>query len=403
MTTTITYRELLPSEVGLLKTFAYEAIFVPEGVEPPPFEIVFRPEIAVYYEGFGSGNADFCIVAVDGDKVVGAVWTRIMNDYGHVDDNTPSFAISLFKEYRGKGIGTTLMMKMLQMLKDKGFAKASLAVQKANYAVKMYKKVGFEIVDENDEEYIMEWNCIMLEKEIAAYLSRSGNKSLDVKAFLFDMDGVLFDSMPFHARSWCSAMKEFGLSITEQQAYMNEGRTGASTINELALQQWGRQATQKEIDDIYKRKVELFVSCGDAEPMKGAVELLDNIRKEGLKIVLVTGSGQKSLLNRLNRFFPGIFAPENMVTAYDVKYGKPNPEPYLMGLKKAGVMASEAVVVENAPLGVRAGVAAGIFTIAVNTGPLPDEVLACEGANVIFPSMQYLADNWGEVWKGLRR
>jgi ribosomal protein S18 acetylase RimI-like enzyme len=92
---------------------------------------------------------------VDGDKVVGAVWTRIMNDYGHIDNNTPSFAISLFKEYRGQGIGTSLMRQMLQMLKDKGFAKASLAVQKANYAVKMYKKVGFEIVDENDEEYIM--------------------------------------------------------------------------------------------------------------------------------------------------------------------------------------------------------------------------------------------------------
>ena len=131
--------------------------------------------------------------------------------------------------------------------------------------------------------------------------------------------------------------------------------------------------------------------------------MLENIRKAGLKIVLVTGSGQKSLLNRLNRFFPGIFAPENMVTAYDVKYGKPNPEPYLMGLKKAGVSASEAVVVENAPLGVRAGVAAGIFTIAVNTGPLPDEVLGREGANVIFPSMQYLAENWGEVWEGLKK
>ena len=243
----------------------------------------------------------------------------------------------------------------------------------------------------------------MLEKEIAAYLSRSDNKSLDVKAFLFDMDGVLFDSMPFHAVSWCKAMKEFGLSITEQQAYMNEGRTGASTINELALQQWGRQATQKEIDDIYKRKVELFVSCGDAEPMKGAVELLENIRKAGLKIVLVTGSGQKSLLNRLNRFFPGIFAPENMVTAYDVKYGKPNPEPYLMGLKKAGVQPNEAVVVENAPLGVRAGVAAGIFTIAVNTGPLPDECLWQEGANVVFPSMQYLAENWDDVREGLKK
>lgn len=242
----------------------------------------------------------------------------------------------------------------------------------------------------------------MLEKEIAEYLVKNSNKSLNVKAFLFDMDGVLFNSMPFHAVSWCKAMKEFGLSITEQQAYMNEGRTGAGTINELAMQQWGRQATPKEIEDIYKRKAEIFVSCGTAEPMKGAVNLLNSIKKSGFKIVLVTGSGQKSLLDKLNHSFPGIFTPENMVTAYDVKYGKPNPEPYLMGLKKAGVSAWEAVVVENAPLGVRAGVAAGIFTIAVNTGPLPNEVLSREGANVIFPSMQYFAENWGKVCGGLR-
>lgn len=242
----------------------------------------------------------------------------------------------------------------------------------------------------------------MLEKEIAEYLVKSSNKSLNVKAFLFDMDGVLFNSMPFHAVSWCKAMKEFGLSISEQQAYMNEGRTGAGTINELAMQQWGRQATPKEIEDIYKRKAEIFVSCGTAEPMKGAVNLLNSIKKSGFKIVLVTGSGQKSLLDKLNHSFPGIFTPENMVTAYDVKYGKPNPEPYLMGLKKAGVSAWEAVVVENAPLGVRAGVAAGIFTIAVNTGPLPNEVLSREGANVIFPSMDFFADNWGKVCGGLR-
>ena len=151
----LTYRPLQPFETELLKTFIYEAIFIPEGVEPPPFDIIFRPEIALYYEGFGNGSADNCIVAEVDGKVVGAVWTRIMNDYGHVDDQTPSFAISLLKPYRNQGIGTTLMQKMLQTLKLQGFAQASLAVQKANYAVRMYKKVGFEIVDQNDEEFIM--------------------------------------------------------------------------------------------------------------------------------------------------------------------------------------------------------------------------------------------------------
>ena len=113
------------------------------------------PELAIYYENFGKGLADNCLVAEDDGKVVGAVWTRIMNDYGHVDDDTPSFAISLYKEYRGKGIGTELMRRMLGLLKEQGYKKASLAVQKANCAVKMYEKVGFRIIDENEEEYIM--------------------------------------------------------------------------------------------------------------------------------------------------------------------------------------------------------------------------------------------------------
>ena len=132
--------------------------------------------------------------------------------------------------------------------------------------------------------------------------------------------------------------------------------------------------------------------------MPGAYELLQKIKAEGLTPVIVTGSGQKSLLERLNKNFPGIFKPELMVTAFDVKHGKPNPEPYLMGLQKAGVKANEAIVVENAPLGVKAGVAAGIFTVAVNTGPLPDEVLKQAGANLLFPSMMNFNNNWASFY-----
>lgn len=148
-------RELRKDETGLLKDFLYEAIFVPEGVEAPDRSIIERPELALYYKDFGTGPADNCIVAEADGKVVGAVWTRIMKDYGFVDDETPSFAISLYKEYRGKGIGTMMMRQMLQLLKTQGYKKASLAVQKENYAVKMYEKAGFKTVKENDEEYIM--------------------------------------------------------------------------------------------------------------------------------------------------------------------------------------------------------------------------------------------------------
>ncbi len=148
-------RPLLPDETELLKDFLYEAIFIPEGVLPPPREIIEQPELRIYYEDFGSGPADYCFVAEADGRVVGAVWTRIMNDYGHVDDETPSFAISLIPEYRGRGIGTRLLKQMLSFLKGQGFRQASLAVQKANYAVRMYEKAGFRTAAENEEEYIM--------------------------------------------------------------------------------------------------------------------------------------------------------------------------------------------------------------------------------------------------------
>ena len=150
-----TIRKIKETEYPLLKDFLYEAIFVPDGVEAPPKSIVDAPELQMYISGFGSEPHDVVLIAEADNKAVGAVWVRIMNDYGHIDDETPSFAISLYKEYRGLGIGTEMMMDMLAILKDRGYRQASLAVQKANFAVKMYRRVGFEIVDENDEEYIM--------------------------------------------------------------------------------------------------------------------------------------------------------------------------------------------------------------------------------------------------------
>ena len=148
-------RSLRKDETELLKDFLYEAIFIPDGVEPPERDIIETPELRVYTDDFGNRKGDTCLVADFGGKVVGAVWTRIMDDYGHVDDDTPSFAISLYKEYRSQGIGSQLMVKMLELLKRQGYERASLAVQKAYYAVKMYENVGFKTVDENAEEYIM--------------------------------------------------------------------------------------------------------------------------------------------------------------------------------------------------------------------------------------------------------
>ena len=150
-----TIREIQKQEYPLLDNFLYEAIFIPEDIEPPPKTIITSPELQVYVERFEESKDDWGLVAEVDGKIVGAVWVRIMNDYGHIDDETPSLAISLYKEYRGFGIGTAMMKEILALLKSHGYSRVSLSVQKDNYAAKMYLKIGFEIVRENEEEYIM--------------------------------------------------------------------------------------------------------------------------------------------------------------------------------------------------------------------------------------------------------
>lgn len=147
-------RELKESETKLLDMFLYEAIFIPEGVEAPPRDIINHPELQIYVSDFGKKD-DVCLVAEVEGRVVGAVWTRIINDYGHVDDETPSLSISLLKDFRKQGIGTELMKRILVILKERGYRQVSLSVQKMNQAVRLYKRVGFELYHENEEDYIM--------------------------------------------------------------------------------------------------------------------------------------------------------------------------------------------------------------------------------------------------------
>ncbi len=147
-------RKIKSDEYRILDDFLYEAIFIPEGIEPPPKSIIEQPELQVYVENFGKKD-DYCLVAEIDNKIIGAVWVRIMDDYGHIDNNTPSLAISLYKEFRGQGTGTALLENILSLLKSENYKKVSLSVQKENYAYRMYLKAGFEVVDENEEEYIM--------------------------------------------------------------------------------------------------------------------------------------------------------------------------------------------------------------------------------------------------------
>lgn len=148
-------REIRKQEYPLLDDFLYEAIFIPTGVEPPPRSIIEVPELQVYVERFGEYPDDRGLVAEVDGKIVGAVWVRVMNDYGHIDNETPSLAISLYRQYRGLGIGTAMLKAILALLRDEGYHRVSLSVQKANAAARLYLRLGFEIVREHEEEYLM--------------------------------------------------------------------------------------------------------------------------------------------------------------------------------------------------------------------------------------------------------
>ncbi len=148
-------REIAQSEIVLLEDFLYEAIFVPQGAKVPPKDIVKLPELQVYISGFGSKKDDIALIAEYDNKLIGAVWVRIVNDFGHIDDKTPSLSIAIYKSFRGKGIGSELMKQMLKLLKEKGYQQTSLSVQKENYAVKMYTKLGYKVLIENDSDLIM--------------------------------------------------------------------------------------------------------------------------------------------------------------------------------------------------------------------------------------------------------
>ena len=212
------------------------------------------------------------------------------------------------------------------------------------------------------------------------------------------MDGVLYDSMKNHAVAWVQSMKKFGINMTADDAYATEGARGVDTIRYMVKQQQGRDITEEESQLMYDEKTRIFHSMPEAPIMPGIISLMEQIHAAGITIGIVTGSGQRPLINRILRDFGKFVSIDNITTAYDVKRGKPNPDPYLMGLQKAGhLQPSEAIVVENAPLGVRAGIAAGIYTIAVNTGPLPDQVLLDAGASILFPTMKELSDSWKEI------
>ena len=210
------------------------------------------------------------------------------------------------------------------------------------------------------------------------------------KAVFFDMDGVLYDSMGAHADAWNNAFRFYGIDFPLEKVYENEGRTAQSTINLIFQQNEQRDATELEIEQIYSKKTDLIDVLPDIVPFHSAKKLMQYLKKQDIAIWVVTGSSQGKFLDALLSDFEGFVSVDRIISGNDVKHGKPNPEPYLMALKKSGLKSSEVIVIENAPLGILSSKAAGIFTIAINTGILRDSVLFESGADLVFK-------NWDEL------
>ena len=154
-------REMASGDYSSMEQFLYLAIFVPPDKEPMPFDIIYRSDIFVYIDGFDSENirGDCGVIAEADGKIVGMAWTRLMKGHGYIDDETPELTMAVLAEYRGKGIGTALMMRLFELLKERGFYRSSLSVQAANPASRLYQRMGYEIY-ETVQGNVEVWNMI---------------------------------------------------------------------------------------------------------------------------------------------------------------------------------------------------------------------------------------------------
>lgn len=225
------------------------------------------------------------------------------------------------------------------------------------------------------------------------YLERTGFGPARLTTALIDMDGVLYDSMSNHSKAWKRLSDEIGWHYEDNEFFLYEGMTGTAIIRLMMKRECGRNdISDEEARQIYAKKADYFVALGEVGQIDGTARMLETLRAADICRVLVTGSGQNTLLNRLDSDYPGIFSDSLKVTAYDVRHGKPDPEPYLMGLEKSGSEAQNTIVIENAPLGVKAGNAAQCFTVGITTGPIPEDVLYENGADIVYASMTEFAE-----------
>ncbi|OQB31752.1 MAG: Beta-phosphoglucomutase [Bacteroidetes bacterium ADurb.Bin174] len=233
---------------------------------------------------------------------------------------------------------------------------------------------------------------------IQQFVRQNNYPKLQLKGVFFDMDGVLLDSMGKHVASWIQSMQDYNIPFTAKEAYLYEGQPGSITISKAYQRTFGKKPTVEVIEKLYNLKCDYIKKMDPIGPMKHADKLLQQIKNQGLETYLVTGSGQPSIIDMLDIYFPDTFQPDHKVTALNNIKGKPAPDPYLRALSIAGIKPWEAVVIENAPLGVESAVAAGIFTIAINTGPLASSILSERGAHIVLDGgMTELNNKWEEI------
>lgn len=233
-----------------------------------------------------------------------------------------------------------------------------------------------------------------LKRIIDNFKSRHHYTTIQPLAALIDMDGTLYDSMQGHADSWKQLCDEHGWPAERDEFFLYEGMTGAQIITLMMERAVKRTPSPEECKEIYKRKAELFSALPPVPPMPGAQQLTALLKEVGIKRVLVTGSGQNSLLNRLDTDFPGIFSDDMKISSRDVTHGKPHPEPYIRAMQLASVRPSQSIAIENAPLGVKSAATAGAFTVGVVTGPVPASKLEAAGAAIVYDSMPECAEDF---------
>ena len=216
-----------------------------------------------------------------------------------------------------------------------------------------------------------------------------------IKAVFFDMDGVLYDSMKNHEATWIASFQQYHIALPPFEAYLNEGRTGNATIDYIFKKYLNRPATRQEQEEVYTYTTRLMNQAPKAEIMPEMPALLSFLRAKQIATFVVTGSRQPSLIEKLKRDFE--IESHQIVSGANVKKGKPDPEPYLMALQKSGFQLHECLVLENAPLGIESGKAAGLYTVGVNTGILEDTILWDAGADELFDDTTVLATQWMEA------